>query len=76
MSQKIFSILAHRRGFPIQEVGDGAVKIGMGDPVGRVGERREKASVNLVFALRARLEAPQAVPDTIVQTLIIAGFKM
>src|ERR1043165_721906 len=46
------------------------------DPVRRPGLRRLEAARHLVLALRARLEAPQTLLDTVLDSLVIARLEM
>ena len=60
MAQQVLSVGAHRRRFPLQKLGDGLTKARVSDPMGGMGERGQKAPVNLVLTLRPRLESLQA----------------
>ena len=60
----------------LEIVGDGAAEAGIGDPVGRVGRGRPVAARELVLALRAGLDARQAVGDGPIDRLVVAELEM
>lgn len=53
----------------------GAVQTGVLDPVRAVGERGQKAALELVLALRAGFELPQLALDRELQTLVVESSK-
>ena len=60
----------------LEIIGDRAAQPGIGDVMGRIGRDRHIAARELVLALRAGLDALEAVRDRIVDGLVIANLEM
>ena len=66
MVQQLPGIIAHCRRLPVQKISNRPPESGIGDPVGRVSEYRQKAPVDFMLALSARLKPQQALLNAIV----------
>src|SRR6266850_1392380 len=69
-------LLFDRRPFALEIIVDGAAESGIDDPMRREGRHRHVAALDLVIALRARLDPLQAVRDGVVDGLVVAGLEM
>ena len=62
--------------FTLEVAGHGGAQGRIGEPVRGPGEGRLEAARELVLALRAGLEALQAVADAVLDALVVAGLEM
>src|SRR5690606_9498049 len=58
------------------KAGNGVAEAGVSDPVQAPGWHRLEAALDLVFTLRTGVEAPEAMADTVVDALVVAGFEV
>ena len=75
LAQKL-DVVRHRAAFRLQIVGDRAPQARVRDEVGAVGGDGDVAAGELVFALRARLDARQAARDRGVDRLVVAELEV
>ena len=62
--------------FFVKVSADRRIEFGPFEPVGRPCRDRRKATTYFMFALSSRFESLQAVPDAIVDALVVTGLKM
>src|SRR5690554_5838210 len=70
------AVVLQMLGFFCHEARNGFLELRVGNPVLAPGGYRFKSALDLVFALRARIEALVAMLDAVVDALVVAGFKM
>src|SRR3954452_14629676 len=68
--------LGHISAFAFEVIGNRAAQIGVGDVMGGVGGLRQVSARQLVLALRAGLDHPQAALDREINRLVIADLEM
>ncbi|MCW0424999.1 hypothetical protein NB713_002942 [Xanthomonas sacchari] len=69
-------VLAHLGALLRAPLGQRHTETGVGDPVAAAHQPRQEAAGDLVLALRARLEAGQALAQAVLDALVVAGLEV
>ena len=69
-------VFVHAGSLGAQVVGDGATEPWIGDPMRGMRQGRHETAGDLVLALRAGLEARDAVLDAVLDALVVAGLEV
>ncbi len=69
-------VTAHRQGFLLAPAAQRLGERGIGDAVAAAHEHRQEAARDLVLALRAGFEHPQALAQAVFDALVVAGLEM